>query len=90
VSACVGIQETAGNAMLVYPNPANNQLFVETTSNGMNTIRIYDSRGRLVLTTVSSATRTELNVETLGSGIYLLEVMSEDGKRSTQNVMIQQ
>ncbi|MGL5889683.1 MAG: T9SS type A sorting domain-containing protein, partial [Bacteroidia bacterium] len=90
VSACVGIQENASASLLVYPNPANTQLFVETTSSGMNTIRIYDSRGRIVMTATSNTTRTELNVETLGTGIYLLEVMSEDGKRSTQNVMIQQ
>lgn len=90
VNACVGVNENETLSLNVYPNPAGTQLFVESTLNGLATIRMYDSRGRVVLTTTTSETRTELNTGALSNGIYLLEVMSADGKRSSRQVVIQQ
>ncbi|MCU0435508.1 MAG: DUF2341 domain-containing protein [Bacteroidia bacterium] len=89
VNACVGVQENTAAAMQVYPNPAGSLLYVEYAVTGVNTIRIYDSRGRVVMTTTSADTRTELNTDGLSNGIYLLELMSEDGKRTARQVMIQ-
>jgi hypothetical protein len=90
VNACVGMTENEALSLHVYPNPAGNQLFVESDMNGQATIRLYDSRGRVVLTATATETRTQLNTEALSNGIYLLEVMSTDGKRSTRQVIIQQ
>ena len=61
----------------VYPNPVTDgKLFVETSINGDKAITIYDTLGKQVLNTTTSA--TEVNVGNLLSGIYFVKVVEEN------------
>lgn len=75
--ADVGIDEMGNNAFSIYPNPANNELFIESNSNWKE-YAIYTISGRLVHSSnFSSESPTRLSVSNLQTGMYILELVSE-------------
>jgi len=66
--------------MRVFPNPASKQLEVVAESlNGSYTLRLISATGQLMLEKQSGKTHTQLNIQNLSSGTYLL-VLEQDGK----------
>lgn len=63
----------------VYPNPVNNQLFIETNS-VINQVSLYNITGKLVYTSVNQL--NSVNMENLESGLYILKVETENGTTS--------
>ncbi|MBR4391619.1 MAG: T9SS type A sorting domain-containing protein [Bacteroidales bacterium] len=61
--------------VIVYPNPASTTLHIEGVSHGRNIV-MYDMTGRQVLQTVFTS---ELSVQGLSNGMYLLTVTTDDG-----------
>lgn len=62
-----------GETISVYPNPAQDQL---AFSEVIQSIVVYDASGKTVMTDTMTNT---LNVSELSAGIYLLEIVNEDG-----------
>lgn len=73
----------------VYPNPANGALFIQNASGQSGTYRLMDILGQEIASgsISSNTTATELNVQKVGSGIYLLEIEIA-GKRSIEKVQL--
>ncbi len=73
----------ASNELLVYPNPASDQLTVilknETANKAL--IQLFDVYGRLVLQENVSATTSQLNTQNLESGLYFLVVNEAIGQK---------
>jgi hypothetical protein len=67
----------------VYPNPTNNNFFVES-ENG-NIIKVYDMFGKEILTQLISG-KTEINISHLSKGIYNIRIFS--GGRVIENSKI--
>lgn len=61
----------------VYPNPATGTIHVYGIGEGIQTYRICDMHGRVVIET--STDMQELNVETLKPGLYHLSITSQNG-----------
>ena len=80
----VAQNEIAG--LSVYPNPANNVLFIETELNEVKNIAIYDLLGKQVLNTTTAS--TEVNVSNLNSGLYIVKI-TEAGKTATKKLVIE-
>lgn len=80
----VAQNEIAG--LSVYPNPANNVLFIETELNDVKNIAIYDLLGKQVLNTTTAS--TEVNVSNLNSGLYIVKI-TEAGKTATKKLVIE-
>ncbi|HLP63528.1 T9SS type A sorting domain-containing protein [Flavobacterium sp.] len=80
----VAQNEIAG--LNVYPNPANNVLFIETELNDVKNIAIYDLLGKQVLNTTTAS--TEVNVSNLNSGLYIVKI-TEAGKTATKKLVIE-
>jgi len=62
----------------IYPNPASDRLKV--TLNGIEgevSLRIYDLQGRLVKQTMLNNLDTEINVDDLAKGVYIISVDEE-------------
>jgi len=59
----------------IYPNPANNNFFMECEN--CNTVKIYDMLGKEVLSQTFNG-KTEINISHLSKGIYNVKVLSED------------
>jgi hypothetical protein len=65
--------------LVVFPNPASNSITIETTEIQITAITLYDMSGRLLLYEKTTASRNTLALENLASGIYLLQVVTEQG-----------
>jgi len=70
--------ETAGEAMLVYPNPATDIIHLRITGPFMPglTAEIYNSMGQLVLTAPITQSLQEVHIAGLSSGVYYLRTGS--------------
>ena len=73
------IDKLISNEFRVYPNPTDNQLFIEYTSEGSSDvfIKVFDSIGKLMLlketNSIKGNNRLELNLGHLSPGIYFLK-----------------
>ncbi|MGN1239249.1 MAG: T9SS type A sorting domain-containing protein, partial [Paludibacteraceae bacterium] len=62
------VVEESAKGITIYPNPAQDRLVVQGAEG--QTLRVYDLQGRLLKQTES----TEVQVEDLANGTYLLQV----------------
>ncbi len=69
----------------IYPNPAKNNLFIETTLNSDIHVSIVNMLGNEVVNT--KVTNNTVNVSNLASGIYIVKI-TEEGKNSTKKLII--
>lgn len=63
----------------VYPNPANNNLTVETTKENIQTLEVYDALGRRVISKTPKQKSINLDVSNLERGMYILKIQTEKG-----------
>lgn len=72
----------------VYPNPANSVVNISAEAN-LSEIRMYDVTGRMVnLKENINNNQTELNIEELTTGIYIINVVDVDGNTSATKLRV--
>jgi hypothetical protein len=73
------INEISKNEELVniFPNPATNNLTIESPQSAV--IEITNIQGQLIKNLVASSNKTYVDISTLPSGVYILEVKTEKG-----------
>lgn len=75
--------------VVVYPNPANDVIWVGTDSSyPIDSYTIYDTSGRLIHTQKMNPSEKQINVSALSEGVYLLQLSSQNGT-ITKKVKIQ-
>ncbi|MCQ2306643.1 MAG: Omp28-related outer membrane protein [Bacteroidales bacterium] len=79
------IGENGLDGMKVYPNPANNTIFVE--GENIKAVEIYNSLGQMVAN-VEGSVKTVVNVASFDNGVYFVKVVANDGAVKTQKVTI--
>lgn len=75
-----GLAEINSNANLysVFPNPANNVIYVSSINNENQTVaELYDMNGRLLLQSNLKQGVNQLNINNYQSGIYILKISNE-------------
>lgn len=77
---------TTIDGLNMYPNPAKNNLFIETALNSNITISIVNMLGKEVLNT--TVVNNTVNVSNLTSGIYIVKI-TEEGKTATKKLIIE-
>lgn len=77
----LGISTQDDNAFSIHPNPAKNELFINSTNNKEKlTLKIFSIAGKLLSTqTLEAAAQTAIDVSQLSSGIYFLNIEAENG-----------
>lgn len=75
-----------GNKLIVYPNPANDQLNFDLSNLKSNsTLSIYNLKGQLVQQVQGqSPAKVNLDISKLNEGMYLIQVQSENEVISTR------
>jgi hypothetical protein len=63
----------AGDGLKIYPNPANDRIFLEDIE-GMELYRIINNQGIEVKTGILSGLGQDINISDLPSGVYMLEL----------------
>lgn len=89
VNACTGIANSVNNesSFLVMPNPNNGTFSLQLNSAKAADVMIYDALGQLISSEkVQPGVMQEMNIST--PGIYLITVVTADGQRSTQRVIV--
>jgi hypothetical protein len=70
----------------VYPNPSNGLITISNDNGTENTITILDMTGKVVVTRVVN-TSLEMDLNSFGSGVYMVEVSNENGKKAERVVI---
>jgi hypothetical protein len=85
----VGLHENSTGLVYLYPNP-NNGIF-KLNNPGMLElqIKVYNLMGQLLQTSVSSTDNLDFNLQTLGKGIYFLQIRdTESGQEAVRKVVV--
>ena len=70
-----GVNEIAEREFIVYPNPAENEVFIQNFQSGKSKVTIYNSTGQVVsVTSFNQPGVHTLSVESLSTGIYTIQV----------------
>ena len=66
-------------AISLYPNPANEVLYINDLSGKAEKVELSDMQGRLVLSAKTNSETTALDIELLSQGIYVCKVLDKKG-----------
>lgn len=82
MNEAVSVEElTEAPALLVYPNPANDVVWVDGVE-GIGQVTLVDMQGRTVMATQTSNNgRVQLNVSSLTEGVYVIRLSDDSGER---------
>ena len=89
VRGTTGIEEELDREFNIYPNPADEKLFIESNSQSQNLdLAIYNMTGQLVKKGLFRNTGTiELNVSDLTKGIYILKINTDTDSYNTRIII---
>ncbi len=71
-------EEDLSNTLMVYPNPASNQIFVNSGENG--NLQIINMQGHCVLNQILSSGTMSIDISNLSSGLYYIRFDGETVK----------
>jgi alpha-tubulin suppressor-like RCC1 family protein len=86
-AAALGVDdnEFANLKLELYPNPTNNYLNISNADITIDKIAVYNVYGKLVLEVQNT---TQINVENLASGMYILQAFTDDKKFQSKFIKI--
>jgi len=67
----------SNNGIYIYPNPATNNLIIESPQQAI--INIINIQGQIIRTLAITGSKTNVDVSTLLSGVYIVEVRTGNG-----------
>ncbi len=76
-------EELAQESLSLFPNPAGNQVTIQSTS-VISTIEVSDAAGRILFSLEPNLSLTKINVESLSSGFYYINATIENGPTITK------
>ena len=81
ISEILNIKETADIQYSIYPNPANDRLYIETTAE-IEDVVVYSITGVIVSqqSTVNSQRSLSIDLSKLNTGIYIIKINTENGE----------
>ena len=72
-----GVKESETNDFTIYPNPANDEIFIDTDKGVLiSEINIFNQVGQKVLHNTNPA--NPLDISTIGKGLYIIEIVSDE------------
>ena len=80
-----GLDETISSNFNIYPNPANNKIYVDGENIGI--VEVYNSLGQKVITTEGSE-HTSIDVASFENSVYVVRVITNNGDVTTKKVTI--
>jgi Zn-dependent metalloprotease len=92
VSDCLGIGESTGDKIIIYPNPSNGIVHFSTPTLNSGLIQITDISGKIVVENNFSSSDFTLDLSNqTSSGTYFINLFSDEGEMlSVQKLIIQQ
>ena len=81
----VGVEEQGIAGFRLYPNPAENTLFIQTDSNASKQVDIYDITGKHVISYPEAG--NSIDISSLDKGMYIVKVR-QSGYESIEKLMV--
>ncbi len=78
-SVLAGIEDSEIAQYSVYPNPTENEIFIESSFNQNYQISITNSQGQLLKQKSLSGTKNMIDVSEYSAGIYFVKIQTESG-----------
>lgn len=91
LDASLGIEENTLLQIKMYPNPASNSFIVKSNNPQVviESIHIYNLQGKLIKSiTKNTASEIHIGTKSLATGLYLTEVISNSGSKTTHKLLI--
>ena len=73
----------------IFPNPSSGLLRVQHNAGNSAQLRLYDLSGKLLTSRMLNADSEEMDLSDLSQGLYLLELLSQNGERLTRKLILQ-
>lgn len=86
LACAANVEEQLAASFVMYPNPANKELFLHVDGTTITRYEIIDMQGRKVLSSDASVSVVKLNIESIRSGSYIVKVSTPYG--DTQRSLI--
>lgn len=87
VQGTMGVDDiTKTDNISIYPNPVKDILHI-VQKDSISKVEIYDLSGKLIQQSNTNSNAVEVNVQTLVKGVYLLKVISNNGKTQTTKLV---
>lgn len=83
----MGLQENLQSSVKVYPNPASSYIRIESSTQNIERVTIYNTLGQVVKT--QNINGADIDVSGLSRGTYLLKIETTQGKTSTHKIIKQ-
>ncbi len=85
-SECTGLHENTGNSFSgsIFPNPGTGIYTVKTKNEGDKHLRVLDLTGKTIFTSSFRDEEYEMNLKSLASGVYLIELLTPAGTSYTK------
>ncbi|MBT8273238.1 MAG: VCBS repeat-containing protein [Bacteroidia bacterium] len=84
-SETLGLNDPLINDFKIFPNPVSDLLNVEADQ-AIQSVRIYNLLGQIVMTFEPNDHRSKLDVSSLNSGTYIVKIVSEDSQKTLKLV----
>ena len=65
------------NRLKVYPNPAKENIYIETGFKGLSILEIIDTNGRIVISDIIPKEVSEIDISSIEKGIYFVKIYNE-------------
>lgn len=89
VDSQLGIEDVADNTLVIYPNPASDELRIANPSGvQINGIKLYNSIGQIVLDEVPTGNDPVVYLSDIASGMYYV-VLNVEGKLVKTQLLVQ-
>ena len=83
ITNVLGLTDATKTTFSVYPNPVNNVLNISTATAENISYRIFNLQGAEIMSGVVSARNSQILVDAISQGIYLIKMTSADTTSST-------
>ncbi|MEO5783239.1 MAG: T9SS type A sorting domain-containing protein, partial [Ginsengibacter sp.] len=70
--------------VIIYPNPANNKITIQTSNSIYNKLKILDLTGRIELSKEINSNNTVVNISNLPAGTHVIKFITKDGVEEVQ------
>ncbi len=80
----LGLQQVPKESFKLYPNPTSDRIFLQASS-GIRSVRISDLNGKTFPLALKES--SEISLSALENGMYIIEILTNDGQRYRRSVL---
>jgi hypothetical protein len=73
----------------MFPNPATDILSIQFNDTSELKVTLFDLLGRKVISKVLDSNNSDIDVSTLASGTYIVQMQNENNEKISKNLIIE-